>query len=410
MQTHQLNHDFDRIRTIHKLYNVKKYALISGDFVKTGGMDRANYALASFLAARGDEVHLAAHRAADDLTDRPNVTLHRVPKPLNSYLLGGPMIHRAGRRLAAKVSAEGGRVVVNGGNCLWGDVNWVHHVHAADAARVNGSLPKVLRGRLAYRIHVAEERRAVRQARLILTSCEPTRRDILERIGEVRPEIIHTVSYGVDASLFHPADPDQRAAIRARFGWAPDRPKVAFVGALGDRRKGFDTLFDAWSLLCRDPAWDADLVVVGRGAEVPAWQDRARSAGLADRIEFLGFVRDLPDLYRACDAHCLPSRYEGYSLVTQEALACGLPAFVSRTAGIADRYPESLAEFLIPDPDDAADLADRLRRWRSRIDADRALAAPFGQALRDHTWDHMAEQIAALIDAQGGAVNRGLSD
>ncbi|MEO6812053.1 MAG: glycosyltransferase family 4 protein, partial [Isosphaeraceae bacterium] len=151
--------------------------------------------------------------------------------------------------------------------------------------------------------------------------------------------------------------------------------------------------------LCRDPAWDADLVVVGRGAEVPAWQARARSAGLTDRIEFLGFVRDLPDLYRACDAHCLPSRYEGYSLVTQEALACGLPAFVTRTAGIAGRYPDSLADFLIPDPDDAADLADRLRRWRSQMDTYRALASPFGQALRDHTWDHMAEQIAALIDA-----------
>jgi glycosyltransferase involved in cell wall biosynthesis len=138
----------------------------------------------------------------------------------------------------------------------------------------------------------------------------------------------------------------------------------------------------------------------GGGGADPACHARPWSPGLADRIEFLGFVRDLPDLYRACDAHCLPSRYEGYSLVTQEALACGLPAFVSRTAGIADRYPESLAEFLIPDPDDAADLADRLRRWRSRIDADRALAAPFGLALREHTWDHMAEQIAALIDAQ----------
>jgi glycosyltransferase involved in cell wall biosynthesis len=376
-----------------------RFLLISGDFVKTGGMDRANYALASYLAARGDEVHLVAHRAADELVSRPNVTLHRVPKPMNSYLLGGPMIHRAGRRLAARVAAEGGRVVVNGGNCLWGDVNWVHHVHAADAPRVVGSLPRTLKNRLTYRIHVREERAAIPRARLIVTTCEPTRRDILERIGGVRPETLHTVYLGVDPAIFRPAEPGERAAIRARLGWAEDRPKVAFVGALGDRRKGFDTLFAAWSLVCREPGWDADLVVVGRGAEVPAWQGRAADAGLANRIEFLGFVRDLPDLYRASDAHCLPSRYEGYSLVTQEALACGLPAFVTRAAGIADRYPESLADLLIDDPDDPAALADRLRRWRSAMDTYRALAEPFGQTLREHTWDRMAEQIAALLDA-----------
>lgn len=381
------------------MYDVKKYTLISGDFVKTGGMDRANYALASFLAARGDEVHLVAHRAAGDLTARPNVTLHRVPKPLNSYLLGGPMIHRIGRSLAAKTSAEGGRVVVNGGNCRWGDVNWVHHVHAADAPRVVGGLPRRLKNRLTYQIHVNEERAAIRRARLIVTSCEPTRRDVLERIGGIRPEIIHTAYYGIDPTVFRPADPGARAAIRARFGWAADRPKVAFVGALGDRRKGFDTLFTAWSLLCRDPSWDADLIVAGSGAEVPAWRTRAAEAGLAERIGFLGFVQGPADLYRACDAHCLPSRYEGYSLVTQEALACGLPAFITRVAGIADRYPDSLADFLIPDPDDAADLAGRLRRWRGRMDDYRALVAPFGQTLRDHTWDRMAEQIATLIDA-----------
>jgi len=54
----------------------RPYVLVTGDFVLTGGMDRANYALASYLAGReGAEVHLVAHRAADDLTARPGVTL-----------------------------------------------------------------------------------------------------------------------------------------------------------------------------------------------------------------------------------------------------------------------------------------------------------------------------------------------
>ena len=46
----------------------RRFALISGDFVKTGGMDRANYALAAYLAGRGDARSTwSSHRAARDL-------------------------------------------------------------------------------------------------------------------------------------------------------------------------------------------------------------------------------------------------------------------------------------------------------------------------------------------------------
>jgi glycosyltransferase involved in cell wall biosynthesis len=375
-----------------------RYLLVSGDFVKTGGMDRANHALASYLADRGDEVHLVAYRVAPDLLAKPNVIHHRVKKPLNSYFFSGPLFARAGKAEARRIAGRGGRVVVNGGNCDWDDVNWVHHVHASDAPTTGGSPLRRLKTRVAYRRHVAEERKIVPKARLILTGCERSRSDVLEKVGG-DPSRAFAVYYGVDAAIFRPAEPGERAAIRAGLGWAEDRPKVAFVGALADRRKGFDRLFAAWEQLCRDPEWDADLVVVGRGAEVPAWKQRAEEAGLADRVAFLGFVADLPSLYRACDAHCLPSRYEGYSLVTQEALASGIPAFVSTASGIAERYPESLRDLLIPDPEDVTDLARRLRDWRGRMAAYREAVAPLSRTLRETTWEAMAARIAGLIES-----------
>lgn len=376
------------------------YLLVTGDFVKTGGMDRANYALASYLARRGDRVELVAHRAADDLLAFPNVALHRVPKPLGSYLLGERRMDREGRRHAARVAEAGGRVIVNGGNCIWDDANWVHHVHAADSPWPAGSALKRAKDRLAYRMHLAAERRAIPRARVAITGCEKSRRDVIERIG-FPADRIQAVYYGVDSTLFRPADPAERAAIRARLGWPEGRPKVAFVGALGDRRKGFDLLFAAWQDLCRDPAWDADLVVVGRGAEADAWKARAAAAGLAGRIEFLGFVKDLPDLFRASDAHCLPSRYEGYSLVTQEALACGVPAFITTASGIAERYPEALRDLLIPDPEDVAGLVARLRTWRDRRAAWAPAVAEFGATIRAQSWDAMAAQVVAHVDAAG---------
>jgi glycosyltransferase involved in cell wall biosynthesis len=95
----------------------------------------------------------------------------------------------------------------------------------------------------------------------------------------------------------------------------------------------------------------------------------------------------------ACDLLVSPTRYEAYGLNVQEALCCGLPALVSASAGVAERYPAELRGLLVPDPDDAAELAARLRAWRAWRAAYRAQVAPFGQALRARTWGQCAADV-----------------
>jgi hypothetical protein len=147
------------------------YVLVTGDFVKTGGMDGANHALATYLAGPGGaEVHLVTHRAAADLASRPGVTLHRVPRPRGSHLLGGPMLDRAGRAVARRLSAAGARVVVNGGNCRWGDVNWVHYVHAAWTPRAGATVGALrrLKGVVFDRYARRTERDCLALARVVV--------------------------------------------------------------------------------------------------------------------------------------------------------------------------------------------------------------------------------------------------
>ena len=258
----------------------RRYLLVSGDFVKTGGMDRANHALATYLADRGHDVQLVAYRAGADLLDRPNVRLHRVAKPLGSYLLGHPVLGRAGRRRASRVGTSGTRVVVNGGNCRWGDVNWLHHLNVLDPPRSAGPWARRLWRRLGYRVFVREDRAALRLARVIITTCERNKRDLIDWLG-TPADRVQVVPYGTDPDVFRPAAEGERASLRERFGWPTDRPVLAFIGALGDRRKGFDTLFQAWAALCSGSSWDADLAVIGAGAELPAWKDRAGRPGSA---------------------------------------------------------------------------------------------------------------------------------
>lgn len=374
------------------------YLLVNGNFVSTNGMDMPNLALARYLAERDEEVHLVTHRAEETLASRPNVTVHHVPKPADSYLLAAPVLDRIGRRWAAKIAAHRGRVLVNGGNCRWGDVNWVHYVHAAYRAPRAGSRLRVLKNECAHQIFLRYERAALKRARVVITNSERTKRDVIEHLG-VAQERVHTVYYGIDALKFHPPTVEERANARSVLGWGSERPVVAFIGALGDRRKGLDKLFAAWKVLCGDRHWDADLAVIGAGAELPVWKERAAQAGLQTRFHFMGFRNDVPTILAACDALIAPTRYEAYGQGVHEAICCGLPALVTKTSGVAERYPVELQDLLIPDPENVSDIVEGLRAWRNRTDAYRVLVASLSERLRAYTWNQMAGQIVKLIES-----------
>ncbi|MDE3174434.1 MAG: glycosyltransferase family 4 protein [Gemmatimonadota bacterium] len=356
-------------------------------------MDAANLRLADYLARAGADVRLVAHRVAPQLLARPGVVWQRVAKPLNSYRLGAPLLARAGARADAAGRAAGGRTIANGGNCATTDTNWVHYVHAAHRPEIAAGAARRRLEAWTHRRAVGAERNALRRARFVIANSERTRRDVIERVG-VDAARVRRVYYGADPSIHRPPDAAERAAARAALAWRDERPACVFVGALGDRRKGFDTLFAAWERLCRDAAWDARLVVVGAGQELAAWRARVEGAGLADRIRFTGFISDVRAVLWAADAVVAPTRYEAYGLGVHEAVCCGLPAIVSEDAGVAERLGE-LDALRIRKPDDADDLAAALWRWRRGTDAWRDRAAPAAARLRAWTWDDMARQIVA---------------
>lgn len=388
------------------------YGLVAADCVKTGGMDRANYALADYLQRRGTPVHLISHGVAPSLAGRSGIQWHRVPRPLGRDALGWGRLDRAGRRWARRLTASGGRVVVNGGNCRWGDVNWVHYVHAADGgASIAAGALRPGWTRWKQRRARRDEQQALRLAQLVIANSERTRRDLIEKL-HLDPARVHTVYYGCDPQQFHPVSHPERAAAREALGWDPRRRTALFVGALGDRRKGFDTLWTAWRRLCADASWDVDLAVAGRGAELPAWRQRVAAAGLQARCQLLGFRRDIPALMAACDVLVSPVRYEAYGLGVQEALAAGLPVIVSAAAGVAERFPPELRTWLLADAESVAELEQRLRRWRDEAGPKPGLGAgmepgsapwttalqTFGAQLRARTWDVMAEEMVALME------------
>ncbi len=378
---------------------VSPWTIVASDFVKTGGMDIANLALAEHLANKGDidvRLQLVTHRVDASWKTQSNVSIMSVPRPWGMNLLGEIFLARVGRR----ASKTGGTVVVNGGNCcVEGSVNWVHYVHAAYRPKVATGLLRRIKGYVHRSRSLRDEKRSLDASRLVICNSQLTANHCHELLHIPQKKIV-TLYYGIDPTQFCPPNPSEKHHARLSLGWHDDSLRLLFVGALADERKGFDTLFESWRLLqdcLRQESFlgvpRSRLVVVGSGAALPRWIRLAAESGLENSIDFLGFRKDVPLLMKAADALISPTRYEAYGLGVHEAICCGLPAFVSRKSGVAERYPRELDSLLIDDPDDPSALAKQLLHWLGHRQSYTKAVAEFSRNLRSRSWEDMAAEF-----------------
>jgi D-inositol-3-phosphate glycosyltransferase len=214
-------------------------------------------------------------------------------------------------------------------------------------------------GRLA-RALFATRNRLLRDADAFVAMSRAIREEMLA--AGVPAERIALLPHGVDTERFRPAEPGERAALRARLG-LPDGVLAAWSGRLL-RGKGLETLLDAFARAAGDvPGLRLLLVGSGEGQALSVDDDlrrRAREAGLAERVVFTGRVERVEDVLRAADLFVFPSVFEALGIALVEAAACGLPAVASRTGGIVDVVVDGRSGLLVG-PADATALAEGLR-------------------------------------------------
>jgi glycosyltransferase involved in cell wall biosynthesis len=166
------------------------------------------------------------------------------------------------------------------------------------------------------------ERLSLRRADRVLVLSEYSRSLVVRREPLVMARI-RAVGGGVDVSTFTPGD--GRDAARARLGIPAQGPLLLTVRRL-EPRMGIEQLLYALRAVAAEIP--VTLAVVGEGPLAGQLRDEAAELGVEDRIRFVGVVADdeLRDWYRAANLFVLPTvAYEGFGLVTAEALACGTP-------------------------------------------------------------------------------------
>jgi glycosyltransferase involved in cell wall biosynthesis len=141
---------------------------------------------------------------------------------------------------------------------------------------------------------------------------------------------------------------------------SPPDVMIAFVGQCIPR-KGIDTLLRALSTL-RLHEWC--LRIIGDGLQRERLEGLAKKLGVAKRVAFMGVKNnaEVRNILAGTDLLVLPSRFDGWGSVVNEALMSGVPVICSdhcgaadliRTSGFGETFQARSAE----------DLASVLHKW-----------------------------------------------
>ena len=209
------------------------------------------------------------------------------------------------------------------------------------------------------------------------------------------PADMFFVPYEPDYGLIRGLPDERVEQVRRRFALGPERRRIVFSGRLV-RNKRPDIAVDAFAAVA-DRRTDWDLVIAGEGVMRAELEARVPAA-LKRRViwtEFLADPADVSAVYRLCDVLMLPSDYEPWALVVNEAAAADLAIVSSSVVGAAyelvkegvngavfppgDLAAATQALLAVTDPQriDALRAGSRavLQEWRTRGDPVQGLRA-----------------------------------
>ena len=322
--------------------------------LNVGGPARQALLLTRDLAPRFDTV-LAAGRPTDaegEMRDEA-VVVRRVPLVRPMDPVGDGRALAAVRRLLVETRpallhthmAKAGTIGRMAAHSVGGRPRTVHtfHGHVLDGY----FRPSAERAFLEV-----ERRLASRTDALIAVS--PEIRDALLDLRIGRPSQFHVISLGFDLSGFLAVE-RPAGTLRAELGLSADVPLVGIVGRLVPIKDVPTTL----AAMVELPA--VHLAVVGDGEDRPALEARARELGIADRVHFTGWAKDVAETLSDLDVVVLTSRNEGTPVSLIEAQCAGRPVVATDVGGVRHVVEEGVGGYLVP-PGDAAALAERVAK------------------------------------------------
>ena len=362
----------------------KRLAIVTHNVIKGDGQGRANYEIARHALAHGYDVTLLADRVEDDLAAMPGLRWIPVqPKVRGNWLIHGLEFVARVRPLLQRMRREFD--IIHGYGYTLDTPHQVNTSQFVHSAWRRSPMHVARQHRNAYgayqwlysALNAAGEKRAYRQAQVVVAASSTVRQELLD-LG-VPADRLKVILNGANPAEFYPGE-----VSRTALGLPEGVPLALFAGDIRTNRKNLDTVLKA--MVEADP--NVNLAVVGR-LEGSPFPQMAQDLGVAGRVHFLDFRRDMADIMRASDMFVFPSRYEACALVLVEAITSGLPVITAKTTGGSEVVtPQS--GITLDNPDDVSGLTRAINTLAADPDQRRSMSAAARRESERYTWDKIA--------------------
>lgn len=350
-----------------------------------GGVQLHVRDLATYLLAEGHEVSVLAPSDGDDA--------------------GAPYVTSAGGAMPIRYNGSVARLafgpVAASRTARWverGDFD-VLHVHEPMTPSVSLLALRTYDGPVVATFHTSIERsRALQLAQPFL---RPALEKITGRIAVSRAARDTVARHlGGDAALVpNGVYVDRFATARPEARWQDggERPTIAFLGRMGEPRKGLRVLLDAVPLIAR--AHPGVRVLVAGPGDVDAAR-REVPASAEGHVEFLGLLSDTEkaSLLASCDAYVAPNTGgESFGIILIEAMSAGAPVVASDLEAFARVLDDGRCGVLF-DTGDAAALAHAVTGVLADRGARDALSRAGRERARLYDWSAVGQQVISAYE------------
>jgi glycosyltransferase involved in cell wall biosynthesis len=165
-------------------------------------------------------------------------------------------------------------------------------------------------------------------------------------------QVVQIPGIGVDIEKFSNTTTNSRDK-RRELGIAENTVVLLSVGEL-IKRKNHEIAIKA---LANQKVNNYIYLICGRGQEEKKLKELVKSLSLEDKVIFLGYRNDVPDICIASDIFVFPSYQEGLPVSVMEAMAAGLPIIGSNIRGNTDLIENNKGGYLL-DPKDEEGLTN----------------------------------------------------
>lgn len=168
-------------------------------------------------------------------------------------------------------------------------------------------------------INIRGDKRAFKHSEVIF-ACSSMVGDEVEELYGTPKNKIEVLYPPLNTTRFYKDESKSKREWKELCGLDPDKKHILIVSS-SNKRKGVPLAIEVMKLLQNE---NIELVVAGNKGTASKW------------VNYLGFIKDPSNLYRAANLTIHPAVYEPFGQVVSESIACGTPVLISEKTGAKD--------------------------------------------------------------------------